>query len=146
MTEMQAAIGCAQMDKLSYFTKQRIDNFNYLFEKFIKFNRFLILPKATEKSIPSWFCFIITIKPDAGFTRNEIVEFLNENKIETRNLFAGNLLRQPAFININHRIVGNLQNTDYIMNNTFFIGTYPGMTKEKIDYVIEVFTRFFDGK
>ena len=146
MTELQAAIGCAQMDKLTDFTKQRIDNFNYLFEKLNQFSRFLILPKATIKSIPSWFCFIISVRSDACFTRNEIVVFINENKIETRNLFAGNLLRQPAFININHRVVGNLQNTDYIMNNTFFIGTYPGMTKEKIDYIIEVFTRFFNGK
>ncbi len=146
MTEMQATIGCAQMDKLSDFKKQRIDNFNYLFEKLTQFNQFLILPKATQKSIPSWFCFIITVKANAGFTRNEIIEYLNENKIETRNLFAGNLLRQPAFININHRVVGNLQNTDFIMNNTFFIGTYPGMTKEKIDYIIEIFTCFFNGR
>ena len=142
MTEMQAAIGCAQMDKLVNFTKKRIDNFNYLYSKFENLKEYFILPKATSNSVPSWFCFILTVKEDAGFTRNELVQFLDEYKIETRNLFAGNLLRQPAFINIKHRVIGILKNTDFIMNNTFFIGTYPGMTKEKMDYIYSKFIEF----
>lgn len=146
MTELQAAIGCAQMDKLPGFIKQRIDNFDYLFEALSPFTRFFILPTATPNSIPSWFCFIITLRQDVGFTRNELVKFLNNNKVETRNLFAGNLLKQPAFMDINHRIIGDLWTTDYVMNNTFFLGVYPGMTKEKIDYVVSVLERFLKEK
>ena len=143
MTEMQAAIGSAQMDKLAYFTKARIDNFSILYNGLKKYSDYLILPEATPKSQPSWFCFIITVKQNDKFTRNDFVNFLNDNRIETRNLFAGNLLRQPAFANIKHRVFNNLENTDYIMNNTFFIGTYPGITEEKIQYVISKFDDFF---
>jgi len=85
------------------------------------------------------------VKENAVFSRNEFVQYLNENRIETRNLFAGNLLRQPAFIDIEHRIVGDLKNTDFIMNNTFFLGTFPGMTIEKIDYIYETFGKFLKG-
>ena len=145
MTDMQAAIGCAQMEKLHLFTDKRIKNFNYLYNKLSKYKEYFILPEATKNSIPSWFCFILSVKKNANFTRNEFVQFLSDNRIETRNLFAGNLLRQPAFIDIKHRVVGNLTNTDYIMNNTFFIGTYPGMNKEKMDYISSIFDKFFEG-
>jgi len=143
MTEMQAAIGSSQMDKLANFTKARIDNFSRLYNGLKKYSDYLILPEATPKSQPSWFCFIITVKQNDKFTRNDLVNFLNDNRIETRNLFAGNLLRQPAFANIKHRVYNDLENTDYIMNNTFFIGTYPGITEEKIQYVLSKFDSFF---
>jgi len=146
MTDMQASIGAAQMDKLNRFIKERENNFQKIYNGLKNLGKFIILPKATPNSKPSWFSFIITVKKDKGYTRDELLQFLNQNFIETRNLFAGNLLRQPAFQNIEHRVVGSLDNTDYIMNNTFFIGVYPGMTDEKIDYVINKFHEFFKKK
>ena len=143
MTDMQAAIGCAQMDKLKYFTEKRKSNFKKIYEGLKQFEEYLILPKATPKSNPSWFVFIITFRDNIKFKRDDLTGFLEENLIETRNLFCGNILRQPAFMNIEHRVVGNLDNTDYIMNNTFFIGVYPGLTDEKINYIINKFNEFF---
>lgn len=143
MTEIQAAIGAAQMDKLEGFIETRISNYNKLFQGLVNYSKYLILPEATHNSKPSWFCFIISVKQNEKFTRNDLVKFLNERKIETRNLFAGNLLRQPAFENIKHRVVGELKNTDYIMNNTFFVGNYPGINQKKIDYIISKFDEFF---
>lgn len=143
MTDMQAAIGAAQMDKLDFFTQRRKENFAEIKKGLRAFEKYLILPEATPNSDPSWFSFIISIKPESPFSRNELVEYLDQNKIETRNLFAGNLLRHPAFQNIEHRVCGTLKNTDFIMNNTFFIGTFPGINKSKIEYMIEVFIRFF---
>ena len=143
MTDMQAAISSAQIDKLPGFIEARQDNFNKIYDGLKDLEAFLILPKATENANPSWFCFLMTVRENKGYSRNELVEFLNQSNIETRNLFAGNLLRHPAFLDINHRVVGSLTNTDYIMNNTFFIGTYPGMTNEKIDYMIEKVHEFF---
>jgi CDP-6-deoxy-D-xylo-4-hexulose-3-dehydrase len=143
MTDMQAAIGDAQMDKLPSFIDARRQNFDKIYIGLKDLEEFLILPRATANSNPSWFCFLLTVRENKGFTRNQLVEFLDENHIETRNLFAGNLLRQPAFMDINHRVVGSLDNTDYIMNNTFFIGAYPGMTDAKISYMIDKFHQFF---
>ncbi len=144
MTDMQAAIGSAQMDKLDFFTQRRKENFSELKNGLQPFADYLILPEATPNSDPSWFSFIISVKPNSPFSRNELVEYLDQNKIETRNLFAGNLLRHPAFQNIEHRVCGTLENTDFIMNNTFFVGTFPGINKSKIEYIIEVFQRFFE--
>ena len=143
MTDMQAAIGSAQMDKLKDFTKKRKSNFKNIYNGLKPYEEYLILPKATSKSKPSWFTFIITVKKNKKFKRDDLTGFLEENLIETRNLFCGNILRQPAYMNIKHRVVGNLDNTDYIMNNTFFIGVYPGLTDEKINYVISKFNEFF---
>lgn len=143
MTDMQAAIGAAQMDKLPDFIDARRKNFAKIYDGLKDLEEFLILPRATVNSNPSWFCFLLTVRENKGYTRNQLVEFLDENQIETRNLFAGNLLRQPAFMDINHRVVGTLDNTDYIMNNTFFIGAYPGMTDAKINYMIDKFHQFF---
>jgi CDP-6-deoxy-D-xylo-4-hexulose-3-dehydrase len=106
----------------------------------------LILPSATEHSDPSWFAFAMTVQPDAGFTRNELTRFLEANRIETRNLFSGNLLRHPAFENIQCRVVGDLSNTDIIMNNTFFIGVYPGIGTPQLDKIDDMFARFMKGK
>jgi len=143
MTEMQAAIGAAQMEKLNDFVVARKENFNCIYSGLKKFEKFLILPKATEKSEPAWFGFLITVRENAPFSRNELTEFLENRKIETRNLFAGNLTKHPAFLDVKYRIVGDLRNTDYIMNNTFFIGTYPGLSFDKVKYVLDSFNSFF---
>ena len=110
-----------------------------------KYNNWLILPEAAKNSDPSWFGFVITVKENASFSRNELTGFLENNLIETRNLFAGNLISHPAFINIKKRVIGNLANTDFIMNNTFFIGVFPGLADEHLDYVISKFEEFFEN-
>lgn len=137
MTDLQAAIGVAQMDKLNSFCQKRRDNFKRYIEIFKKHEKYFILPEATPNSDPAWFSFIVTLKEDTPFSRNDIVNYFNDNLIETRNLFAGNMVKQPAFVGRNFRIADNLNNTDYIMNNTFFLGTYPGITEEKLDYIEE---------
>jgi CDP-6-deoxy-D-xylo-4-hexulose-3-dehydrase len=142
MTDIQAAIGAAQVDKLPQFCKRRKENFNEWTRIFAKYPDYFILPKATENSDPAWFAFIVTLKENAPFTRDELTVHLNAKLIETRNLFAGNLTRQPGFMNREFRIADQLNNTDYIMNNTFFLGTYPGLTKEMFDYAEEVLTEF----
>lgn len=144
MTDMQAAVGSAQMEKLPGFIEARRQNFTSIYNGLKDLERYLILPVATENADPSWFCFLITVRENKGFTRNELVEFLNQNYIETRNLFAGNLLRHPAFTDIEHRVVNSLDKTDFVMNNTFFVGTYPGLTGEMIAYMIDKFHEFFD--
>ena len=103
----------------------------------------LMLPVATLGSDPSWFGFLISVKEGQSFSRNNLVQYLNDNRIHTRNLFAGNLVRQPAFMNIEKRVAGDLRNTDFIMNNTFFIGVYPGLGKKEIEYVLSKFDEFF---
>jgi CDP-6-deoxy-D-xylo-4-hexulose-3-dehydrase len=142
MTDMQAAIGSAQMDKLDSFCQKRKENFKRYIEMFTPFTKFLILPEATADSDPAWFSFILTVKDDAPFTRDQFTKFLNDCRIETRNLFAGNMTRQPGFINKQGRISGRLENTDRIMNHTFFLGTYPGLDKEKLDYIEEKISSF----
>ena len=106
----------------------------------------LILHTAPEHCDPSWFSFVITVRDDAEFTRNELTLFLENNHIETRNLFSGNLLRHPAFEHIKKRIVGGLENTDKIMNDSFFIGVYPGIGEEELDYLNSAFQKFFGGE
>lgn len=143
LTDMQAAVGRAQLKKLTSFIQKRKENFKLLYDGLKKYEDRIILPKCSHRSEPSWFGFIITVLDGQAFSRIELVRFLNEHKIHTRNLFAGNLLRQPAFVDIQHRVVGRLVNTDKIMNDTFFIGVYPGIGKAEIDYVISIFDRFF---
>ena len=142
MTDIQAAIGAAQIDKLPEFCVRRKENFGEWTRIFSKYPEYFILPKATEGADPSWFAFIVTLKEDAPFKRDELTQHLNANLIETRNLFAGNITKQPGFMNRNWRIADNLTNTDYIMNNTFFLGTYPGLKKEMFDYVEKVIDLF----
>jgi CDP-4-dehydro-6-deoxyglucose reductase, E1 len=142
MTDMQAAIGVAQMDKLNVFCEKRKNNFKIYYDIFSKYSDFFILPEATENSDPAWFSFIITVRKEAPFTRDDITRFLNENLIETRNLFGGNLVKQPAFINKKFRIEGDLSNTDFIMNNTFFLGTYPGLDDKKLTFIESVVDRY----
>ncbi|MCL5951014.1 MAG: lipopolysaccharide biosynthesis protein RfbH [Chloroflexi bacterium] len=145
LTDMQAAVGCAQFKKLESFIARRKNNFRRLMQMLSPYADRLILPCATEHSDPSWFGFAITVRDDTGFTRNQLTRFLESNRIETRNLFSGNLLRHPAFESIEHRIVGNLTNTDTVMNNTFFIGVYPGIGDSQLEYIRGVFARFMRG-
>jgi CDP-6-deoxy-D-xylo-4-hexulose-3-dehydrase len=146
VTDMQAAIGCAQLDKLGDFIAKRKENHRRLLHILSCYEDRLVLPCAGEFGDPSWFCFVITVRPEAGFTRNELSKFLEANRIETRNLFSGNLLRHPAFQGINCRIVGNLDNTDLIMNNTFFIGVYPGIGEPQLEKIADTFARFMNGE
>ena len=144
ITDMQAAVGLAQLQNLDTFVEKRKKNFNFLKKELGKFEKFLILPEATPKSDPSWFGFPITVKDDAPFTRTEIIGFLTGKKLDTRPLFAGNITRQPYFKNIDFKISGNLTNTDRIMNQSFWIGVYPGLTEEMLGYVIKQFEKFFE--
>ena len=144
-TDMQAAIGCAQLDKLDTIVVRRRENFEYL-RKGLEGVPWLILPEAQQNSHPSWFGFLITVKDNAGFTRNELTQYLEDHKIQTRNLFAGNLLKHPAFEQyvegVDYRVIGELPVTDTIMNATFWIGVYPGMTNEKLQYMIDTIKEF----
>ncbi|AAW84679.1 CDP-4-dehydro-6-deoxy-D-glucose 3-dehydratase [Aliivibrio fischeri ES114] len=143
ITDMQAACGLAQMDRVEELVQARKDNYAYLKEGLASCEEFIILPEATENSTPSWFGFPITIKEDSGIERVDLLKFMDQFKIGTRLLFAGNLTRQPYFKDVEYRVVGELTNTDLIMNNTFWIGVYPGLTKDHLDFVIEKFEEFF---
>jgi CDP-6-deoxy-D-xylo-4-hexulose-3-dehydrase len=150
VTDMQAAVGCAQLEKFPGFIEKRKENYRYLLAGLKRHEAKLQLPAQTEHSDPSWFGFLITVKEAAGFTRDQLVKHLEDNKIQTRMLFAGNLIKHPCFDAMRssgngYRVVGELKNTDTIMSNTFWIGVYPGMTKEKLDYVINIFNEFFNG-
>jgi len=142
MTDIQAAIGLEQLKKLDRFCHTRCDNFKQWTRGFKAYKEYFILPEATKGSDPAWFAFPITVRDDANFTRTELMNYLNENLIETRNLFGGNLLRQPAYQNIKRRTISELKNTDRIMNDTFFLGTYPGIGSEQIEYTMTVIEKF----
>jgi CDP-6-deoxy-D-xylo-4-hexulose-3-dehydrase len=144
VTDMQAAIGVEQLKKLDGFIERRKENFKLWYEGFKKWEDTFILPHAIEGADPAWFAFPVTVKEGAGFSRTELTDFLARNKVETRNLFGGNLLRQPAYLDIERRVAGELQETDRIMNNTFFLGTFPGLTREKIDYSLESIEKFLE--
>jgi CDP-4-dehydro-6-deoxyglucose reductase, E1 len=146
VTDLQAAIGCAQLNKLDSFVAARGRNWHTLRAALAPYEDRLMLPTTPPGSEPSYFGLVLTVRDDAGFTRNELTAFLEAAKIETRNLFCGNLIRHPAYADIPYRVVGDLRNTDTIMNSTFFIGVYPGIAEEQIAYVTEVFARFMKGK
>ncbi len=147
VTEMQAAIGVEQMKKLPHFIARRKENFARWYEGFSQWTDYFILPEATEGADPSWFAFPITVKESAPFSRTELTNFLNAHGVETRNLFAGNILMQPAYVNIEHRVAPDgLTVTNMIMNDTFFLGTYPGLAKEQIDYALSLITQFVKDK
>lgn len=137
-TDMQAAVGLAQIQKLDGFIEARRANFTYLHEGLKDLQEFFILPEPTPLSEPSWFGFPIAVRPGAPFTRNQGVRFLENRKIATRLLFGGNLVRQPAYKNAPHRQVGTLENSDFVMNNVFWVGVYPGLSIEMLDYMIEI--------
>ncbi|MBY0435249.1 MAG: lipopolysaccharide biosynthesis protein RfbH [Cyclobacteriaceae bacterium] len=137
ITDMQAALGLAQLDKLDEFVRIRRRNFDRLKAGLSDLTNKIILPEATPNSNPSWFGFLITLKPDAGISRNDLIDALTERKIATRLLFAGNIIHQPYFKNYQYRVVGELRNAEIVMNQTFWIGVTPMINDEMIDYVIK---------
>jgi CDP-4-dehydro-6-deoxyglucose reductase, E1 len=145
ITDMQAACGLAQMDRLEGFIETRKNNFAYLKKNLKRSEEFLILPEATPKSDPSWFGFPITLRPNRNLKRVDLMTYLDQNKIGTRLLFAGNLTRQPYMKGRNYRISGELINTDRAMNDTFWVGVYPGLTQEMLDFVIEKLESYFSN-
>jgi CDP-6-deoxy-D-xylo-4-hexulose-3-dehydrase len=145
-TDMQAAIGCAQLARLDGFIAARKHNHSRLREALRPYEDRLILPVAPPNTDPSWFCFVITVRDDAGFSRQDLTGFLEANRIETRTLFSGNLLRHPAFQAIEHRVVGDLANTDAVTERTFFVGVYPGIDDARLDYMVQAFGRFMAGE
>jgi CDP-6-deoxy-D-xylo-4-hexulose-3-dehydrase len=145
VTDMQAAIGAAQLEKLPDFIEKRIENYGILYEGLSELKEVFILPDSLPDAQPSWFSFPITIKEGAKFIRKDLIKTLTDNLIHTRFLFGGNLTKQPAFMNSEMRISGDLKNTDYIMNNTFFVGLYPGLGKKELNYVIKTINDFVKG-
>jgi len=143
ISDMQAACGLAQMDKLAGFISKRKQNFAFLKQRMGTLEDFLELPEATADSDPSWFGFPITIRRQADIQRVELLNYLDQSKIGTRLLFAGNLTRQPYFVDRTYRVVGELKNTDTIMENTFWIGVYPGLDEAHLEYVVSKFEEFF---
>ena len=143
ITDMQAACGLAQMDKLDSFVQARKDNFAYLRSRLSSCEEFLILPEATPNSDPSWFGFLMTIRPESDVRRVDLINYLDQNKIGTRLLFAGNLTRQPYMLGRNFRISGDLTNTDLVMNNSFWVGVYPGLSEEMLSFIADKIESFF---
>jgi CDP-6-deoxy-D-xylo-4-hexulose-3-dehydrase len=143
ITDMQAACGLAQMDKLDSFVQARKDNFAYLRNRLTSCEEFLILPEATPNSEPSWFGFLMTIRPEGDVRRVDLINYLDQNKIGTRLLFAGNLTRQPYMLGRNFRISGDLTNTDLVMNNSFWVGVYPGLDEEMLSFTADKIEAFF---
>lgn len=141
-TDMQASIGLSQLNKADEFVAKRRDNHNKLYQLLKPLEEYLILPEATENSNPSWFGFLITIR-DPKINRTEVTQYLEDNKIGTRLLFGGNLFKQPAYEKVPHRIVGELTNTDIVMNQSFWIGVWPGLNETHLSYMAEKLTNFF---
>lgn len=150
-TEMQAAIGCAQLAKLPAFVQARKDNWRRLREGLTELEEFFILPDATPNSDPSWFGFLLAVRKSSGFSRDQVVAYLEKCGIQTRMLFAGNLIKHPCFDEMRktgegYRVVGTLEKTDQVMNDSFWIGVYPGMTKEMLDYMIDAIKLYVHKK
>ena len=142
-TDMQAAVGVAQLKKLPGFIRQRRENFDYLKAALLDLEEFLILPEATPNSNPSWFGFVLTVRENGPLSRNDVVKYLEDRNIKTRLLFGGNVLRQPAYLNIEHRFIGDMKATDRIMNQTFWVGIYPALTRQMLDYTADTLRAAF---
>lgn len=142
VTDMQAAVGCEQLKKFPSFIERRKHNWAFLREALEPVSDRLVLPESAENSDPSWFGFLISVHPESGLNRNAITRYVEEHNIQTRLLFSGNLIRHPCFNQIRgtdaYRVIGDLKNTDYVMNNSFWVGVYPGMTDEKLDYMAKI--------
>jgi len=145
VTDMQAAIGMAQLEKLPTFIEKRKANYIKIRKELEPFEDYLLLPQTPSHSEPSWFGFPITIKKNSFFSRNDMISHLEKNHIMTRLLFAGNITKQPAYLETDYRIIGDLENTDYIMNHTFFIGVYPGIDDPQMKHIADTFKCFFVG-
>jgi CDP-6-deoxy-D-xylo-4-hexulose-3-dehydrase len=146
LTDFQAAIGVAQLKKLPYFIKKRQENYRTLYNFFKKYEKYFILMREDKDLEISYFGFPLVVRPDAPFTRNQLTEYLDKNKIGTRNVFAGNLLRHPAYLKLKDKfkIIGNHKNADLVMNNAFWLGVWPGIDKEKINYMKKIIKKFLD--
>ena len=146
MTDMQAAVGVAQLDKLPDFVAKRRQNFEFLHQQLQDLQDVLVLPQATANSEPSWFGFPIYVKEDAPFIRNDLVRYLEDKRIGTRLLFGGNLVRQPLYQGLNYRVIGDLSNADRVMQGVFWVGVFPGLTEEMLTYVAETIREFCRAK
>ena len=146
ITDMQAACGLAQLDRLEGFIKKRKENFDFLYKNLKELEEFLILPEPEKSSEPSWFGFPLSLRQNKKFNRVDLISYLNANKIGTRLLFAGNLIKQPYMKDVNFKIYQKLLNTDFAMENTFWIGLYPGLSKKHLEYVLEKFKNYFSKK
>ena len=139
---MQAAIGCEQLKKFPSFIERRRHNWDRLHKALECVQDRIILPEAAPNSEPSWFGFLISVRPETGLKRNDVTRYIEEHNVQTRLLFSGNLIKHPCFDQIRgtdaYRIVGGIENTDFIMNNTFWVGVYPGMSDSMIDYMAKV--------
>jgi len=142
MTDMQAAVGCAQLDKLPEFVAKRRQNFDFLYQQLQDLQDVLVLPEAAKNSEPSWFGFLLSVRENAPFTRNALVQYLEEKRIGTRLLFGGNLVRQPLYQGLNYRVVGELGNTDRVMQSAFWLGVFPGLTEEMLTYTVSQIREF----
>lgn len=146
ITDMQAAVGLAQIPKIDEFVAARRRNFTFLKSALSEFENVFILPEATAKSDPSWFGFPLTVRPDSGIGRDDLVKYLNDKKIGTRLLFGGNLLKQPYMLGRHYRTSGDIVNADTVMNDTFWIGVYPGLGEASLGYIVETIGAFIAGK
>lgn len=150
VTDMQAAVGCEQLKKFPSFIERRRHNHDRLYKALECVNDKVILPEAAENSRPSWFGFLISIRPESGLRRNDVTGYIENHNVQTRLLFSGNLIKHPCFDQIRgtgaYRVAGSLEMTDYIMNNSFWVGVYPGMTDEMIDYMAEIIIRAVSQK
>ena len=150
VTDMQAAIGCEQLKKFPGFIERRIHNWSRLHKAFEDIQDKLILPEPAENSKPSWFGFLVSVKPESGLKRNDVTKYIESRNVQTRLLFSGNLIKHPCFNQIRetdaYRVVGNLEITDFVMNSSFWVGVYPGMTDEIIDYMSKVIHEAVSGK
>jgi CDP-6-deoxy-D-xylo-4-hexulose-3-dehydrase len=142
VTDMQAAVGLSQLTKADYFVARRKENHTILTEMFKEFEEHFILPVATENSEPSWFGFMLTVREGSPIDRNKFVEYLEQNKIGTRLFFGGNLLKQPAYYNLNYRKIDDLKNTDLLMNNSFWLGVWPGLNQVHYDYIVNTVRKY----
>jgi CDP-6-deoxy-D-xylo-4-hexulose-3-dehydrase len=133
---MQAAVGVSQLEKLDGFIARRTSNFTLLRDGLESLQDFFLLPGATANSDPSWFGFPLAVKPESGLTRDKVIRHLEMKRIGTRLLFAGNLVRQPAYKGVDYRVIGDLRNSDYVMNNVFWIGVYPGLTEKMLQHML----------
>ena len=150
VTDMQAAIGCEQLKKFPGFIERRRHNWDRLHKALESIQEKVILPEPAEGSRPSWFGFLISVRPESGLKRNEVTRYIEEHNVQTRLLFSGNLIKHPCFDQIRgtdaYRVAGGLENTEFIMNNTFWVGVYPGMTDEMIDYMAQIITEAVNQK
>jgi CDP-6-deoxy-D-xylo-4-hexulose-3-dehydrase len=142
LSDMQAAVGLSQLKRLPAFIEARRKNFAYLCERFKAFEDTLILPESVPDVAPSWFGFPIAVREDAPFTRDALIQTLEQKRIGTRLLFGGNLVRQPAYQHVNYRVVGDLKNTDFVMRNVFWVGVYPGLSEQMLDHIVDTFAEF----